>query len=124
MIGTSEEPRGVKFVGTDGWIFIHVHGGHLEAGPASLLREKINYNELHLGRSPGHHRDFLNAVKTRQQPMAPVEVGYHSATICHLLNIAVAVGKKLQWDPIKEVILNDPEANKMLARPMRSPWAI
>jgi predicted dehydrogenase len=124
MIGTSQEPRGVKFIGPDGWIFIHVHGGHLEAEPASLLREKIGFKEIHLGRSPGHHRDFVNAVKTRTQPMAPVEVGYHTAVICHLLNISVQTGKKLQWDPVKEKVLNCDEANKLLARPMRSPWVV
>ncbi len=124
MIGTSQEPRGVKFIGPDGWIFIHVHGGHLEAEPASLLRERIGFNEIHLGRSPGHHRDFLNAVKTRHQPMAPIEVGYHSAVICHLLNIAVQTGKRLKWDPVKETVLNCDEANRRLVRPMRSPWSI
>ena len=122
LIGTSEEPRGLKFEGTDGWIFIHIHGGRLEAEPKYLLQESIGPDEIHLGRSPGHHRDFLNAVKTRRQPIAPAEVGHRTATICHLLNIAMLTEQKLKWDPQRELIIDNSEANRMLARSMRSPW--
>jgi len=122
LIGESKEPRGLKFEGTDGWVFIHIHGGHLEAQPPSLLQESIGPNEIQLGRSPGHHQDFLNAVKTRQQPMAPAEVGHRTATICHLVNIAMLTERKLKWDPQCEQIINDAEANRLLSRPMRSPW--
>jgi predicted dehydrogenase len=122
LIGESKEPRGLKFEGTDGWIFIHIHGGHLEAEPKSLLQEFIGPGEIRLGRSPGHHRDFLNAVETRRQPMAPAEVGHRTATICHLVNIAMLTGRGLKWDPQQEEIVNDAEANRLLSRPMRSPW--
>jgi len=122
LIGESKEPRGLKFEGTDGWIFIHIHGGHLEAQPPSLLQESIVTGEIHLGRSPGHHQDFLNAVKTRQQPVAPAEVGHRTATICHLVNIAMLTGRQLKWDPQQEQIIKDIEANRLLSRPMRSPW--
>jgi len=122
LIGSSEEPRGLKFEGSDGWIFIHIHGGLLEAEPKSLLQETIGPNEIHLGRSPNHHRGFLNAVKSRIQPFAPAEVGHRTATICHLLNIAMLTGRKLKWDPEHEQIIGDCEANSMLARPMRGPW--
>ncbi len=122
LIGESKEPRGLKFEGTDGWVFIHIHGGDLEAEPASVLKEFIGPDEIHLGRSPGHHQDFLNAVKTRRQPMAPAEVGHRTATICHLVNIAMLTGRRLKWDPQGEQIINDAEANRLLSRPMRSPW--
>ena len=125
MIGTHDEPRGVKFIGNEGWVFVHVHGGHLEAQPKSLLTVKIGPNEKHVGRSPGHHRNFLDSVKTRQRPMAPVEVGHHTATICHLINISLQLdGRKIKWDPKKEQIIGDAEANSMLTRPMRSPWRL
>ena len=124
MIGSNDSPRGVKFEGTDGWVFIHIHEGNLEAEPASLLKEKLSPDEEHLGRSPGHHQNFIQAVKTRSETMAPVEVGHRTATICHLLNISMLTGEKLIWDPEKEQITNSSEANKMLKRPMRSPWVI
>ncbi len=122
LIGQSAATRGVKFEGTDGWVFIHIHGGHLEAEPASLLREKIGVGEVHLGRSPGHHQDFIESVKTRRQPMASAMIGHRTATICHLLNIGMQMGVPLKWDPEAEQITNDAEANRMLSRPMRSPW--
>ena len=122
LIGGSQGPRGLKFEGTDGSIFIHIHGGRLEAEPSSLLREFIGPGEIHVGRSPGHHQDFLNAVRSRRPPMAPAEAGHRTATICHLVNIAMLTGRTLNWDPIKEQITNDAAANRMLSPPMRSPW--
>ena len=122
MVGSSVEPRGLKFEGSDGWVFIHIHGGRLEAEPKSLLKEVIHPNEIHLGRSPEHHRNFLNAVKARCKPIAPVEVGYHTAVICHLLNISMQTGRKLKWDPGAEQIIDDAAANNLLSRPMRGNW--
>ena len=116
--------RGVRFEGSDGWILIHVHGGRLEAQPKSLLHEIIGPNEIHLGRSIGHRENFIDAVRTRRQSIAPAEVGHRTASICHLLNIAMLTGRKIKWDPVKEQILNDPEAGRMLSRPMRSPWIL
>ena len=124
LIGGSQGPRGLKFEGTDGSIFIHIHGGRLEAEPSSLLREFIGPGEIHVGRSPGHHQDFLNAVRSRLPPMAPSEVRHRTATICHLVNIAMLTGSKLIWDPIREQITNDAAANRMLTPPMRSPWRL
>jgi len=122
LVGSSKEPRGLKIEGSNGWIVIHIHGGRLEAWPESLLREKISPGEIHLGRCRSHQLNFIDAVRTRQQPFASVEVGQRTATICHLVNIAMLTGRKLKWDPEKEVIVGDEEANRMLSRPMRSPW--
>ncbi len=122
MIGTGNSPRGIKFIGDKGWIFVHIHGGHLEASDPALLREPIGVHELHLGRTESHHRNFLDCVKTRREPFAPLHVGYHSAVICHF-NISMQLnGTELEWDPENEAILNNEEAQKLLQRPMRSPW--
>ena len=123
-MGSSKGPRGLKIEGSDGWIFINIHGGWLEAWPESLLREQISPGEIHMGRSPSHQQNFIDGVRTRQQPFASVEVGHRTATICHLVNIAMLTGRKLKWDPEKEVIIGDDEANRMLSRPMRSPWKL
>ncbi len=124
MIGTSEEPRGVKFEGDDGWIFIHVHGGRLEASAPELLTQKFRPGEVHVGRSPGHHRNFLDCVKKRDAPVASVRIGYHSAVICHLLNISMQLERKIRWDPTLDTIIGDPEAERMLYRPPRAPWRL
>lgn len=124
MIGKSVAPRGLKIVGSDGWIFIHIHGGRLEAEPESLLRERIGPGEIHVGRSPGHHRDFLDKIKSRGLPMASAEIGHRTASICHLINIALLTGRELQWDPAAEQIVNDSSANRMVRHSMRPPWRL
>jgi predicted dehydrogenase len=124
MVGTTKGPRGLKFIGEKGWIFVEIHGGRLEAEPASLLQEKISDGEIQLGRSPGHQRNFIDSVKSRQQPVAHAEIGHRTGSICHLNNIAMLVGRKLKWDPAKEQFVGDDEANKLLAPSMRSPWSL
>jgi predicted dehydrogenase len=131
LIGSASGPRGVKFIGTDGWVFLHVHGAKLEAEPAALLQEKREAFAVQLPRSPdgtspirGHVRGFLDAVKSRQQPLAPAEVGHRTATVCHLNNIALLLGRKLRWDPKTEQFLDDAEANRLLAPKMREPWRL
>ncbi|HPO30500.1 MAG TPA: Gfo/Idh/MocA family oxidoreductase [Candidatus Hydrogenedentes bacterium] len=123
MRGVCGGARGVRFEGDKGWIFIHVHEGTLEADPPSLLKERIGPGELSLGRSRGHHVNFIECVKSRRDPMAPVEVGYHSATICHMVNIAMRLGKPLRWDPVKEQF-DDQAANRMMQPSMRAPWRL
>ncbi|GMV99410.1 MAG: dehydrogenase [Candidatus Hydrogenedentota bacterium] len=124
IIADNEGPRGLKFIGSDGWIFEHVHGGNLETSHPSLLKEVLGPDEIHLGRTESHHRNFLQAVYTRTEPFAQAEYGHRSATMCHMANIAMKIGRKLQWDPEKEQFVNDDTANSMLARPMRGPWGI
>jgi len=118
--GIPESP--VRFEGTDGWIF--VSRDRLISQPASVVQSKIRPNEIRLYRSRDHHQDFLDCVRLRTKPVADVETGHRSATVCHLGGIAVRLGRKLQWDPVKEHFTNDAQANKMLARPMRSPWCL
>lgn len=103
-------------------IFIHIHGGRLEADPASLLDVKLTDYDVNLGRSPGHHQDFINAVRSRKQPVAHAEIGHRTASISHLNNIAMIIGRKLKRNPQKEQFLNDDEANKLVAPKMRTPW--
>ncbi|MFH1370916.1 MAG: Gfo/Idh/MocA family oxidoreductase [Planctomycetota bacterium] len=122
LVGKSKGPRGLKIEGSDGWIFINIHGGRLEAGPEALLNEQTGPGEIQMGRSRSHHQNFIDSVRSRQQPFASAETGHRTATICHLLNIAMLTGRKLKWDPAKEVITGDEQANRMLSRPMRSPW--
>ena len=120
----SRPARGIKFEGTDGWLFIHIHGGNMRAEPESILREKIGENEIHLHRSPGHHEDWLRAIRSRGPTVAPADQGHRTASFCHLGNIAILLNRKLLWDPDKEQFLNDDEANRMVRPCMREPWEL
>jgi predicted dehydrogenase len=113
--------QGIKFEGTDGWVFVR-RGNYIEANPQSLLKSVIGPNEIHLTKSERHHRNFLDAVKTRGKTICPIEQAVRSDTLCHLNDIATRLGRKLRWDPEKEEFVNDSEANRMLNRAMRSPW--
>ena len=122
IICESSGQRGIKFEGTDGWVFVAIHGGALTAEPASLLRETFGPNEIQLKRSKGHRRDWLDAVKTREPTVAPAEDGHRTASFCHLGVIALLTERKLVWDLEKEVFLNDADAQRHVHRPPRSPW--
>jgi predicted dehydrogenase len=67
-----------------------------------------------------HIQNWLDCIKSRKLPNADVEIGHHSITVCHLLNITRELGRKLQWDPEKEQFVGDDEANKLLDRPRRA----
>ncbi|MEX2133856.1 MAG: hypothetical protein WEB67_06900 [Acidimicrobiia bacterium] len=56
--------------------------------------------------------------------MADVEIGHRTATVCHLANMAVRLGRKVQWDPVKELPMGDEEATAMADRPYREPWKL
>jgi hypothetical protein len=122
LVGANREPRGLKFIGSEGSLFVHIHGGETVAEPASLLEAKDL--RVDLGRSPGHHRNFVDCIKSRQQPIASAEIGCRTATLCHLLNVAMLTGRPLRWDPKTEKVLGDDDAAKLLAPKMRAPWTL
>ena len=69
-----------------------------------------------------HMRNFLDCVKSRQEPASDLESGHEIATACHLSNISLKTGRKLVWDADQEEVVGDAEANAMLVRPYRAPW--
>ena len=89
-----------------------------------MLESNIGKKGVQLGRSPGHHRDFINCVKSRKDPMATAEIGHRTGTICHLNNISMTLRRPLKWDPVNEVVINDAEANALLQPKMREPWSL
>ncbi len=125
--GTEVKTGGVRFEGSEGWVYVSRE--ELRAEPESLLRARIGPEEIHLGPEGGggtHMGIWLDCIRTRNSKRlnAPVEVGHRSATVCHLANIAMELGRKLKWDPDAEQFLDDDEANRMTWRPMREPWQI
>ena len=117
---------GVHFQGTDGWVFVkETHlGGSVDAQPKSLLRETFGPGDLHLPASRHHQQDFLDAIRTGREPVAPIDVAVRSDAICQLSDIAMRLGRRLRWDPDRERFIGDPDADRMLHRPMRPPWRL
>jgi predicted dehydrogenase len=118
----SNRARGVLFVGTKGEVL--TDRGFLQTKPENLKDQQIGPNEIHLYVSKNHYVDWLDAVRKRSRPICDIETGCRSVTVCHLGNIAYKLGRPLKWDPKREVFVADAEANRLLSRPMRSPWHI
>ena len=70
------------------------------------------------------HLDFTECIKHGGPTYAPAEIGHRTTTVSHLGNIAMQLGRRLQWDPTHERFTNDAEANTMLSRKQREPWTI
>ncbi|MCL5279512.1 MAG: Gfo/Idh/MocA family oxidoreductase [Planctomycetes bacterium] len=113
---------GILFIGSDGWVIIS--RGGIDAHPKSLLQTIFSANEPRLPVSNNHKRNFLDCLKTRQKTICPIETAVRSDTICHLDDIAIHLGRKLHWDPKTEQFTGDDEANRLLTRPLRSPWRL
>ncbi|MBC7352406.1 MAG: Gfo/Idh/MocA family oxidoreductase [Thermogutta sp.] len=111
-----------KFIGTEGWVDVRRSG--IDAEPKSLLKLELGPNDVHLTRSPRHDQNFIEAVKSGGKAIAPIDEAVRSDIISHMCDIAIRTGRKITWDPKKEEIVGDPEAAKMLSRPMRPPWKL
>ncbi len=95
--------------------------GELPGKPARPARESDMPTYKGKG---GIFGDFLHCVRTREKPFRNIEVAHRACTVCHLGNIAYWLKRPLKWDPVKEEIVGDPEANRWLDRPKREPWSI
>jgi len=139
MVVSGDFPNGIRFEGTEGWIFVS-RGDEavtssdpgarlrdakaLDASDPRILTSEIGPDGLHLPRSTDHHGNWLECVRTRRQPIAPVEVAHRSCSACLLHHIAMKLPRRLRWDPLNERFHNDDEANAMLARPQRWPYVM
>ena len=139
MIVSGDFPNGLRFIGSDGWIFVSRGNEQvtasdpqarlsdsqaLNASDPAIIKSVIGPNEIHLEESRDHHGNWLEAIRTRRQPIAPVEIAHRSCSACLLHHMAMKVGRTLRWDPLRERFHNDDEANAMLSRPQRPQYAI
>jgi predicted dehydrogenase len=128
----NEGGNGVRFHGSDGWIF--VSRLRLDASNPELLkaealpRDMRQYDERNRREEiPGtdeHHNDWLECIRTRRRCVADIECGHRSATVCHLGNISMRLGRPLEWDPDKEEFGGDPAAEILARKPFRAPWRL
>ena len=88
------------------------------------MREVIKPDEKKVIKSDDHRRNFLNACRTRQRTISNIDAAAHGEMVCQQADIAMRLKRKLRWDPAKEEFIGDEEANRMLARSMRSPWRL
>lgn len=127
MLITSEGDNGILFEGTEGRIF--VSRGKVAGKPVEDLKDnplpEDAITKLYKGKQPGSHMgNFFECVKDRSLPISDVYTHHRSMTTCHLANIAIRLGRKLEWDPEQEQIVGDKDANTWLAREQRKGYEI
>ncbi len=113
---------GVRFEGDAGWVY--ADRGKVQASDPEILRAKAGEGEVKLPVSGNHMKNFLEAMRTRKDPIAPVEIGHRSNTICVLTHIAMKLRRRLRWDPAAEKFVGDAEADRWLDVPHRAPWTL
>jgi len=116
----ADEEDATKFIGSEGWIQIRRRG--IESEPASLTAGQAVSRFEEFGRN--HTRNFLDSVRGQGAPESPIDAAIRTDLISHLSNIAVRTSRKIRWDPAKETIVDDPQAVKMMSRPLRAPWVL
>lgn len=121
VVDPQGQQHGVKFVGTDGWIW--VTRGRIEASQPELLTTPLPAAATRLVASNDHMGNFVDCVKNRKPPICEAEIGHRSATLCHLGVIAMRLRRALTWNPVAEQFADDAEANRWLAREQRHPWS-
>jgi hypothetical protein len=123
---TAEPSVRCIFEGTEGMARVDQLGANFVTVPHSLATWQPGANDIRLGEGDNHYKNFLDSVKSRQDPIAPVEVGHRSATVCHLGNIACRLGGKFDWDPESERFVGAKAdmANALLSSENRAPWQV
>ena len=118
-----EKGMGTTWYGDLGWIHTD-RGNILTASDPKILEEVIGENEIHLYKSENHWQNFVDSVRTGNQPIAPIEPAYRSISVGLLGEIAMTTGETIRWDPVKEEIIGNPRASRLLSRPYRKPWEL
>ena len=120
---TNKGENGVEFFGDKGSIF--VSRSTIRASNQALLDEPLPASATHLYESIDHHRNFIECIRAGKGAICDAEIGHRSASVCHLGNISLRLGgRKLHWDPAKEEFVGDKEAQGMVSRVQRKPWAV
>jgi hypothetical protein len=115
-------PSGCTFTGTKGTM--RIDRDHLSSDPETIVKKPLGDKEVHLPRSPGHHRNWIDCIRSRERPVADVEIGARSVAITILGNLAYWNHRPLHWDPVKWDFVDDPEASRWLDRERRDPWQL
>jgi predicted dehydrogenase len=113
---------GTKWIGERGWIWVDRDG--FEIHPADLALEAVGPGEIRLIRSRDHYQNFLDSVRNRGRTIAPCEIAHRSATVGHLGVIAMEIGRRIRFDPVRQEIVGDPEAERLLNHSYRAPWQL
>lgn len=117
------QPKAMRFDGSRGWIKLSDVDGKVELSSPELTRGIERQQSPWKVMKP-HIRNFLDCVRSRQEPVTGVEVAQAAHNIAHAANLCLRLERPLRWNPENESFIGDDEANRMRARSMRVPWRI
>lgn len=130
-----DNPNGIRFEGSEGWIFVGrgnvgvtasdpTTGGSkaFQASDPKILESEIGSGEKHLYESSEQHINWVDCILNGKETISPAEIAHRSCSACLIAHIAMKIPGKLYWDPKKEQFKNNVEANKLLSRPQRYPY--
>ena len=132
--GEYDRPHGMAFYGTNGALFVDRLMWEIYpdfkpapwlAKPGELSKETRIARRMRQGADATrqHAQAFIEVIRDARKCPCDVATGHASTTVAHLGNIALATGRKLRWDAVREEFPGDAEANRLLGRPWRGPWA-
>jgi predicted dehydrogenase len=137
MFINGKNPNGIRFEGSDGWIFVSrgnvgvtatdpgmdaAQNKAFNASNPKILSSVIGPNEVHLYESPEQHGNWLDCIQSKKITISTPEIAHRSCSACLVAHAAMKTEKKLFWDPKKEIFKDNTEANKLLSRPQRFPY--
>jgi len=112
----------VRFIGSEG--SLDISRSFLDSKPESIAQQTIKDSDKRLYFSDNHYADWIKAIKDRTKPVADVEIGHRTASICNIVNLAYQLGRPLEWDPEKEKFIKDSVANKLRTKQYRKPYSL
>jgi len=133
---SDKHPNGLKFIGDEGWIWVTREGQMTSSDPGAkgvalppldasdkrlLAAEGLS---VQLPRSDEHHKNWLECVRSRREPIAPARIAHRSGSACIASWIAMKLGRPVTWDPRVERFVNDSQADALLNRRERAPYGV
>jgi len=125
-LGPDRREHAVVFTGTDATLILDSSGWEVVSEPKkryavvemkrkALVDEKVR---------AAHARNFLDCMKSRQQPVENLEIGHHVSSVAHLGNVALRSKSRIEWDAAAERVRGNDEANRLMSRAYRAPWKL
>ena len=118
---------GAMFVGEKGRI--EITRNDFRTDPQNMIKdvppqEEIDKWKRAQWQAKYHMQDWLDSMRSRKMPLADVEIGHRSISVCHIANITRQLGRKLRWNPETERFTGDAEANDYLVRTRRKGYEL
>jgi len=126
-VGLDGRPHGLAFSGSEGTLILDTKGWEVipEAKkPLGVFKRTVSPEDRGFDGRPAHIRNFLDCLRSRQQPVENLEVAHFVSTVAHLGNLALRTGAKIVWDAQQERVVDNPKAEALVNRAYRPPWSL